>query len=425
MTALPTLFPTGAFSATEGTWTDEAGGTTNLHLLIDEASAGDTDYIRSSVDVQSVFGVDITDTPVDFASMNSLSVEIRHSRGSVEGGDAGGGDDTWQVWAYIVDSTGTVALAGGNSTPANGEQINNSTIGYVVKTQTQPFTYVNPTATKAQWDGARLFVEAVYTASGGGDADRVWVDFVRLVSGDYDVAVAAPVVEGVAETAVSTAGTNHAITLPASIAASDEVLILMDIGSTSATLNALTDWTELLDEAVANGLKILRHTGAGVPGNPTFVSSAATRSASLAYRISNADKAIPPQIGTTATGTSTAPNPPSVTPAGGVSKAYLSIPFYGAAGEEADDDTWSDTPPTNYTPSPPRQKACGIAGTNLGGMIAAAERQITTGSAIDPGTFAKDVSAAWRAQHVLVHPIVGAPPSGPPRRRVQQTTIRM
>jgi hypothetical protein len=217
--------------------------------------------------------------------------------------------------------------------------------------------------------------------------------------------VAFPVVEGVAESSVNTAGTSHAVTLPASIASTDEVLILMDIGSTSATLNALTDWGELLDENAANGLKILRYTGAGVPSNPTFTSSATTRSASIAYRISGADKTVTPQIGTTATGTSATPDPPSVTPTGGVSKPYLFIAFFGQAGEEADDDTWANTPPTNYTPSPPRQKTCGTAGTNLGGLIASAERALMTGSAEDPGTFGVDVSAAWRAQTIIVHPL--------------------
>ena len=216
-----------------------------------------------------------------------------------------------------------------------------------------------------------------------------------------------PVIEGTAESSTNTAGTSHVITLPASIAATDLVLILMDIGSTSATLNALTDWTEDLDESSANGLKILRYTGTGVPSNPTFTSSATTRSASIAYRISGADKTIAPQIaGTTATGSSATPDPPSVTPTGGVSKSYLFIAFFGAAGEELDDDTWSDTPPTNYLPSPPLQKACGTAGTNLGGMIAAASRQLATGSAENPGTFAKDVSASWRAQTIIVHPAI-------------------
>lgn len=215
--------------------------------------------------------------------------------------------------------------------------------------------------------------------------------------------MASPTVVSTAETAVSTAGTSHAITLPSGIASTDLVLITMDIGSTSATLNALTDWTELLDEAVANGLKILWYTGAGVPSNPTFTSSASTRSATIAWRISGADKTVTPQIGTTATGTSATPNPPaSATPPS--SKDYLFIAFAGMAGEEADDDTWGNTPPTNYLPSPPLQKSCGTAGTNLGGLIVAASRRVTTGSAEDPGTFGVDVSAAWRAQTVTIHP---------------------
>lgn len=216
--------------------------------------------------------------------------------------------------------------------------------------------------------------------------------------------MAFPTIEGTAETAVSTAGTSHAITLPTGIGYFDMVLIIMDIGSTSATLNALTGWSELLDENAANGLKILQWTGAGAATAPTFTSSASTRSASIAYRISGADLSITPQIGTTATGTSLTPDPPSVTPTGGISKDYLFIAFAGMAGEEADDDTWGNSSPTNYLPTTPLQKSCGTAGTNLGGLILAASRQLTTGSAEDPGTFNVDVSAAWRAQTIIVHP---------------------
>lgn len=213
-----------------------------------------------------------------------------------------------------------------------------------------------------------------------------------------------PTVRATAETAVTTAGTSHTITLPTGMIASDLILITMDIGSTSATLNALTGWTEDLDEAAANGLKILRYTGTGVPSNPTFTSSASTRSASIAWRISDADKSIAPQIGTTGTGTSATPDPPSVTPTGSIVKDYLFIAFAGMAGEEADDDTWGNTPPTNYLPNPPLQKSCGTVGTNLGGLILAASRQLNTGSAQDPGTFGVDVSAAWRSQTIIIHP---------------------
>lgn len=222
--------------------------------------------------------------------------------------------------------------------------------------------------------------------------------------------MASPVVVEAIEGITSTAGTNHVITHP-TVVAGQLWLIILDKGSTSATVNAHADWTELLDEASANGLYIAYRWTTGAEGaSTTLVTSASTRDAHITYRITGAENpaTTAPQIGTTATGTSATPDPPlSATPPS--SKDYLFIAFFGAAGEEADDDTWSDTPPTSYTPSPPRQKACGIAGTNLGGLIAAAERALTTGSAEDPGTFAKDVSVAWRAQTITVHPSTSAP----------------
>ena len=156
--------------------------------------------------------------------------------------------------------------------------------------------------------------------------------------------MAFPIIEATAESSTNSAGTSHTVTLPAGVVASDLVLIIMNIGSTAATLNTLTGWTELLDENAGNGLKILTYTGTGVPSNPTFTSSASTRDASISFRISGADKLITPQIGVTATGSSATPDPPSVTPTAGLSDDYLFIAFAGMAGEEADDDTWGNTP---------------------------------------------------------------------------------
>lgn len=217
--------------------------------------------------------------------------------------------------------------------------------------------------------------------------------------------MASPVVQEAIESNTTTAGTSHVVTLPTATNG-DLLLIILDKGSTSATIDAHASLTELLDEAVANGLYIAyRQMDGTEPASYTLTSSANTRSARIAYRISGHinPSVQAPQLGTTSTGTSATPDPPaSASP--GSSQDYLFIACYGAAGEEADDDTWSDTPPTNYTPSPPRMKACGIAGTNLGGMIAAAERQLTTGAAENPGTFAKDSSAAWRAQTIMISP---------------------
>lgn len=222
--------------------------------------------------------------------------------------------------------------------------------------------------------------------------------------------MAFPVVEATNESVTSTAGTNHIVSLPASIAAGDLLIILLDKGSTAATVNAHADWTELLDENSANGLYIAYRWAVGGESNPTLVTTAATRSAEITYRISgavNPASRAPEIAGTTGSGTSLTPNPPALTPTGGA-KDYLFIAFAGMAGEEADDDTWGNTPPTNYTPNPPRQKACGIAGSNLGGLILSAERALDAASD-DPGTFNVDVSAAWRSQTIAVHPYMPIP----------------
>lgn len=218
-----------------------------------------------------------------------------------------------------------------------------------------------------------------------------------------------PSVTTTAESATTTAGTSHTITMPSGIVSGDLLLVCLDKGSTAATINALAGWTELLDENSGNGLYIAYRLADGTEGaSITLTSSASTRDATIAVRITGAiDPATQaPQIGSTSSGTSTTPDPPSVTPTGGA-KDYLWVTFFGGAGEEADDDTWSDTPPTNYSPSPPLQKACGTVGTNLGGKIALAYRNVNAASE-DPGTFAQDVSTAWRAQTIAVHPPAAA-----------------
>lgn len=217
--------------------------------------------------------------------------------------------------------------------------------------------------------------------------------------------MASPVVQQAIESSTNTAGTSHVVTLPTATSG-HLLLIILDKGSTAATINAHASLTELLDENAGNGLYIAyRQMDGSEPSSYTLTSSASTRSASIAYRISGhiTPTVQAPQIGTTGTGTSATPDPPaSATP--GSSKDYLFIAFAGMAGEEADDDTWGNTPPTNYTPSPPRQKSCGTAGVNLGGLILSAERALTTGSAENPGTFGVDVSAAWRSQTIMITP---------------------
>ena len=96
MATLPTLFPTADID--DGGWTDESGGTTDLFALIDETGGGGTDYIRGGLDATTAVGRwGLTDTPGDFGTMTSIDIEIRHSRGTVEAGSAGDGDDDYNL----------------------------------------------------------------------------------------------------------------------------------------------------------------------------------------------------------------------------------------------------------------------------------------------------------------------------------------
>jgi hypothetical protein len=224
------------------------------------------------------------------------------------------------------------------------------------------------------------------------------------------------IVATTAESSTNTAGTSHVITLPSGIAAGDLILICLDKGSTAATIDAHADYQELLDENSANGLYIAYRYAAGGESNPTLTTSASTRTATITLRIVGAENPAtqaPEIAASTATGTSATPDPPqSATPPS--TNDYLFVAFFGQAGEEADDDTWVNTPPTNYGPTPPLQKSCGTAGTNLGGKIGLAYRLLNTGAAQDPGTFGVDVSAAYRAQTIMIHPASGAAPAAIP-----------
>jgi len=260
-----------------------------------------------------------------------------------------------------------------------------------------------PSALAAYSDTAAAEEAYTHTGTSSGAGEGVSIALAVYGAGE---APTFPEVKTTAETAVTTAGTSHAITLPSGIKKDDLILILTDKGSTAATFNEKAGWTELVDENAGNGITMWARDADETEGaSVTFTSSASTRSASIAFRISGAEKVAnqKPELSTVATGTSTGADPGTCTPTGG-EKTYLWIAMCGYAGEEADDDTWANTPPTNFTPSPPLQKSCGTAGVNLGGLIAAAYRQ-KKASSEDPGAFNVDVSAAWRAFTIAVHPL--------------------
>ena len=127
-----------------------------------------------------------------------------------------------------------------------------------------------------------------------------------------------------------------------------------------------------------------------------------TKFASIAYNIQNFSGT--PEYSTVATGTSNAPDPSTVTPAGG-SAEYLWLAAFYMAGEEADDDTWCNSAPStpgafgNLT-----QKTTGTSGAASTNCEVAAADYTSTAASCDPGAFNTDQSLAWRAYTVAISP---------------------
>jgi hypothetical protein len=215
--------------------------------------------------------------------------------------------------------------------------------------------------------------------------------------------MAFPVILGTAESSTNTAGTTHTVNLPTGIRAGESVLIILDKGSTVATFNALAGYSEVVDENLANGITVwMRDADGTEAATVAFTSSANTRSAEISYRIAGATATGTqlPQLSTVAT---TGPDATTCTPTGGA-KDYLWFTFFGSAGEVADTDAFVTAVPTGFA-SPALMKACGTAGSNLGGIVAVTHQQLNAAS-LDAAAFTTTgiTSPAYRAYTLAVHP---------------------
>lgn len=183
------------------------------------------------------------------------------------------------------------------------------------------------------------------------------------------------------------------------------------------TLTWPSGYTQFATQDRAGGFKIAvaYHQEDGTEGT-TFdiTSSASEKWAAIVYSLSAADNPAtqaPEATVVDGSAATTDPDPPAITPTGGA-KDYLFIAAIVQDGEELDDDTWANTPPTSYTPSPPRQISTGTgaaATTNV--SLCTAERQLNAASD-DPGTFNCDVSHTYVGATIAVHPVTPPPPAG-------------
>lgn len=235
--------------------------------------------------------------------------------------------------------------------------------------------------------------------------------------------MAFPVVQATNESADTATSTSIVVAIPdGSTTIGELILVVVAKGGsgTAAGVNALTGWSEIVDEAVLRGAFVACHEVDGTEGwtgtgdTVTFTTTQVNRNAHCSFRISGAEAPGTqlPQISAVATGTSQAPNPNSLAPTGG-SKDYLWLTFFTMAGEEADDDTWVNNAATNYGNL--MQKTSGVGGTNVGANLGISRRTNTAASedAVWPAA-STDQSLAWRAFTIAVHP-ASAPAAVRPR----------
>lgn len=179
--------------------------------------------------------------------------------------------------------------------------------------------------------------------------------------------------------------TSHTVTLPATIAAGDLLIVLFAFKP--GTANEATfpaGWTQFFDVESVSGSAV-KMVGAwrdadGAEGaSITVTTSESTRMAFASYRISGADDPAtnPPEAATAILNNTINPDPPSLTPTGG-SKEYLWLAAFTSSQGRI-----TSTLPTNYTDNVGDGSDTGTS-AHMG--IGSGRRELHAASD-DPGTF--------------------------------------
>jgi hypothetical protein len=182
MATLPTLLVSAnSVNGPRGTWTNEDYTSIDEGIAAADGGVAQSDSPLSSPSTSSWL---LQNTPSDFGSMDTLSIQVRAHRGSSS-------DDTCSVDARIVTETGGTVLAAAASggtfqnvmsaaRDGGSSGASNLTTGSVTA-----FTYVNTGATKSQWDDARVEIRVQAQSVMSADTQRVVYLDTLQVTGTY------------------------------------------------------------------------------------------------------------------------------------------------------------------------------------------------------------------------------------------------
>ena len=236
--------------------------------------------------------------------------------------------------------------------------------------------------------------------------------------------MASPAVQTTSEANITSATSGFGIAYPSGAAAGDLILAFLSTADSGVGPSLDDSFTSLVPSVASSAFLHCWYKqldgSEGAAANFIFSS---TKAAALMFRITgHANPATqPPEICTSlGSGTGLNPDGAAITPTGG-SKDYLFVCAMRQAGEEADDDTWCNSAPTNY--SGLIQKTSGTGGAAASNTsLAAAYRQLTASSE-DPGTFNVDQSLDWHTYTVAIHPAAPATFPAPIPRKDKKLII--
>lgn len=200
-----------------------------------------------------------------------------------------------------------------------------------------------------------------------------------------------------------TTATSHVISLPASHASGDLLLVVFQTDSDRAdTVTFPGDWTQLfevqVDAAGSSNLAVGYKTSDGTGTTVTLTTAMGENATGRVYRIQNWYGSGAPEYAT-ATGTSANPDPPNLTPTWGSAATWWLACYSNNGGVGAN----------SVYPLTDNQWFAGTGGSGSAG--GAACDQVETATSKNPGTFTDDFSAAWAAATIAVRPAAAGTPT--------------
>lgn len=205
--------------------------------------------------------------------------------------------------------------------------------------------------------------------------------------------MAFPVVAAVNGGNEDSASTNHTVNLPADISA-DDLLLVFFVADGDPTITFPEGWTQLFQTAREDNVKFgaWYRIADGEEGATIAVTlSASEETAHTSYRITGYEGT--PEVGTSAIGSSTTPDPPSLSPTWGAEDTLW------IACEGNDYGTVVTGYPTNFTDERSDKT------TGAGSVGCASARRELNAESEDPGTFTLTDSEPWVANVVAISPV--------------------